>query len=101
MQAKQTVNSLFGAKPWGCTDYMKIRKTSNAFEEKFANFKDLETDFAIFNADEVPQENQMEPNWVINATLFLNINLKMLTSIHWTTLSQNKRNGIEDNVKLH
>jgi len=45
---------------------MRIRRISNAFEEIFSDFKDLETDFAIFNyafsvnAEEVPQKYQME-----------------------------------------
>jgi len=44
---------------------MRIRKISDAFEERFADFKYLETGFAIFNnpfsvsAEEVPQKYQM------------------------------------------
>jgi len=44
---------------------MEIRRISNAFQERSVDFKDLETDIAIFrnsffSAKEVPQKYQME-----------------------------------------
>jgi len=47
---------------------MRTRRISNAFEEIFSNFKDLETDFVIFsytfyvNVEEVQPKYQMELN---------------------------------------
>jgi len=41
---------------------MRIRRISNAFEERFADFKDLSTDFGVIrnpflvNAEKVPQK---------------------------------------------
>jgi len=57
---------------------MRIRRISNAFEEIFSDFKDLETDYAIFsdtfsvNAEEVPQKYQMELI-VLQSTVFLKL----------------------------
>jgi len=45
---------------------MRIRRISNPFKERFADFKDLEIDFAIFsspisvNAEGVPQKYQVK-----------------------------------------
>jgi len=74
---------------------MRIRRISNAFEEIFADFNDMETDFVIFSnlffqcwrgATKISNGS----NWVKSATLFLNLNLKMLTSTHWTPYPQTK-----------
>jgi len=74
--------------------------------DAFADFKDLETDIVIFSnpffqcwrgATKISNGT----NCVKSATLLSNLNLKMLTSPHWTTLPTNKRSGIEDHVHLH
>jgi len=54
---------------------MRIRRSSNAFEEKFTDSKDLETDFAIcsnpfsVNSEEVPHKYQMVIELLCNSVL--------------------------------
>ena len=69
---------------------MRIWRIYNVFEERFADFKDLKIDFAIFsnpfsvNAEEVPRKYKMELSY--STTVFLKLNLKMLTSKHFVDI---------------
>jgi len=42
-------NNFFSSKTWVCVDSKRIGTISNAFEETFSVFEDLETDFAILS----------------------------------------------------